>query len=178
MCNLGWRHTVVTWVLGFVLLPSLVLAQDVIQRPFPAAAEYFGFWEGTWYRAVKGRPDTTATRFVVRRGVHEAAWVEDWRMRVDSSLVTAHAIRAWDATKNQWQYVWVSSQGHFQVWEGRQVGPDWYFYRAFAFPTDRYLSRQGWLPLGPGRLRRISQKSYDGGSTWHLRFDEEYVRVP
>jgi hypothetical protein len=162
MCNLGWLRTVATWVAGFVLLPSLVLAQDVIQRPFPSTAEYFAFWEGTWYRTVNGRPDTTGTRFLVRRGVHEAAWEEDWRLRVDSSLVTAKAIRAWDARKNQWQYVWVSSQGHCQVWEERQVGSDWYFYRTLAFPPDRYLSRQGWLPLGSGRLRRFSQKSYDG----------------
>jgi len=153
-------------------------AQEVIQRPFPADASWFDFWEGTWYRVVDGRPDSTSTRFIVRRGVHPSSWEEDWRMRLDSvTVVNAHAIRSWDATRGRWGYIWVSSRGHFQEWEGRKVGDDWYIYRRFAFPNDRYLSRQAWLPIGPGRVRRISQKSYDSGQTWELRFDEEYVRV-
>ena len=154
-------------------------AQDVIRKPFPAEANYFDFWEGTWYRVVDGRPDTTATRFIVRRGVHPASWEEDWRMRLDSvTVVHARGIRSWDATRGRWGYLWVSSDGHFQEWECRKVGDDWYIYRRFAFPNDRYLSRQAWLPLGPGRVRRVSQKSYDNGQTWELRFDEEYARAP
>jgi hypothetical protein len=157
---------------------SVPPAQDVIRRPFPADARWYDFWEGTWYRVVNGRPDSTSTRFVVRRGVHDASWEEDWRMVLDSATVVhAHAIRSWDATRDRWGYLWVSSDGHFQEWEGRKVGEDWYIYRRFAFPADRYLSRQAWLPLGPGRVRRISQKSYDNGASWELRFEEEYVRV-
>ncbi|HEX9892748.1 MAG TPA: hypothetical protein VGA78_02445 [Gemmatimonadales bacterium] len=166
-------------VLGTFILAAVspLTAQDVPQSPFPSDARYFDFWEGTWYRAVNGQPDTGGTRFIVRRGVHPASWEEEWRLRLDSTTVIAHALRSWDATKGRWGYVWVSSQGHFQVWEGRRVDGDWYIYRPFEFPADRYLSRQAWLPVGPGRVRRISQKSYDGGQTWELRFAEEYVRV-
>jgi hypothetical protein len=154
-------------------------AQDVLRKPFPADAGYFDFWEGTWHRVVDGRPDTSATRFIVRRGVHAASWEEEWRMRLDSvTVINARGIRSWDAARGRWGYLWVSSDGHFQEWEGRKVGNDWYIYRRFAFPNDRYLSRQAWLPIGPGRVRRISQKSYDNGQTWELRFDEEYARVP
>ena len=151
---------------------------DVIQRPFPSEASWYDFWEGTWYRIVDGRPDSTSTRFVVRRGVHPSSWEEDWRMRLDSvTVVNAHALRSWDATRGRWGYLWVSSDGHFQEWEGRKVGSDWYIYRRFNFPSDRYLSRQAWLPLGRDRVRRISQKSYDNGATWETRFEEEYSRV-
>jgi hypothetical protein len=151
---------------------------DVVQRPFPADARWYDFWEGTWHRLVDGRPDTTGTRFIVRRGVHASSWEEDWRMRLDSvTVVNAHAVRSWDATRGRWGYLWVSANGHFQEWEGRKVGADWYIYRRFDFPNDRYLSRQAWLPLGPDRVRRISQKSYDNGATWETRFDEEYGRA-
>jgi hypothetical protein len=156
---------------------SPVAAQDVPQTPFPPDARYFDFWEGVWHQVVEGRPDTSSTRFIVRRGVHPASWEEEWRMRIaGDTIMTASALRSWDATKGRWGYVWVSSAGHFQVWEGRKVGNDWYIYRPFEFPSDRYLSRQAWLPVGPGRIRRISQKSYDEGKTWELRFEEEYVR--
>lgn len=168
-------------LVGFAIVSQLfagwATAQDLPQRPFPPDSRYFDFWQGTWYPVRDGLPDTTGTRFVVRPGPHAAAWIEDWRMKLDSTTVTAHAIRAWDATKQRWGYIWVSSQGHFQVWEGRKVGADWYIYRPFSFPTDQYLSRQAWLTLGPGRLQRISQKSYDGGETWQLRFVEEYIKV-
>ncbi len=169
-----------TLILLLALLTSFrwLSAQDLPQRPFPPDAKYFDFWEGTWYLTRNGLADTSATRFEVRRGPHPSSWIETWRMRLDSvTVVMAHAIRSWDATRNRWGYVWVSSQGHFQVWEGRKIGSDWYIYRPFTFPTDQYLSRQAWLPLEPGRIQRISQKSYDGGETWELRFAEEYVRV-
>lgn len=167
--------------LAALLLAAItpLAGQDLPQTPFPPDARYFDFWEGTWYQVIDGRPDTTGTRFNVRRGVHSASWEEDWRMRIaGDTIVTARALRSWDATKNRWGYVWVSSDGHFQVWEGRKVGGDWYIYRPFEFPTDRYLSRQAWLPRGRDRVHRISQKSYDDGKTWELRFSEEYVRLP
>lgn len=152
-------------------------AQDVPTLPFPPAARYFDFWEGTWYLMVEGRPDTTATRFVVRRGVHPASWIEDWRM-ISTDTLAAIGVRSWDATQNRWGYLWISAEGHFQVWEGRQIGGDWYIYREFEFPNDHYLSRQAWLPVAAGRVHRISQKSYDGGRTWETRFEEDFVRVP
>jgi hypothetical protein len=165
-------------LLVLAAVPPLA-AQDLPQRPFPPDARYFDFWVGTWYQVVNGRVDTAGTRFIVRPGVHTASWLEDWRMRIaGDTVVSAHAVRSWDASRGRWGYLWVSSDGHFQVWDGCKAGADWYICRVFEFPTDRYLSRQGWLPVGPGRVQRISQKSYDGGQTWQLRFAEEYVRVP
>ncbi|MGE0553637.1 MAG: hypothetical protein AB7R55_09440 [Gemmatimonadales bacterium] len=168
---------VVLAALTAMLSCAPLLAQDVPTLPFPTAARYFDYWEGTWHRLVDGRVDTTATRFVVRRGVHPSSWIEDWRM-VSTDTLAALGVRSWDATRDRWGYLWVSAEGHFQVWEGRMVEGDWYVYREFTFPNDRYLSRQAWLPVAPGRVHRISQKSYDGGRTWETRFEEDYVQAP
>jgi len=170
-------HRAVVTALALTLSSSTARAQDLPSLPFPAAAGYFDDWEGTWYQVVDGQPDTTATRFVVRRGVHPASWVEDWRM-VTADTLAAMGIRSWDATRDRWGYLWVSAEGHFQVWEGRLVDDDWYIYREFQFPNDRYLSRQAWLPVAPGRIHRVSQKSYDGGRTWETRFEQDFVRIP
>lgn len=161
------------------LLGSVVAAQDTHPLVDERELHYFDFWSGTWNRVIDGRVDTSATRFVVTRGLHAGAWEERWRQRLDSTTVLhARAFRTWDKTTRRWTYVWVSDNGLFQVWEGRKVGIHWYFYREFDVQGDRYLSRQAWLPAEPGRLVRISERSSDGGGSWQLRFREDYRRMP
>jgi catechol 2,3-dioxygenase-like lactoylglutathione lyase family enzyme len=138
---------------------------------------YYDFWPGTWYRVVNGKMDTTSTCFKVARSVHPAAFEEKWRMVIDSTTtVRATALRAWDKTSARWMYTWVSDNGLHQVWEGRKVDGNWYIYRPFDINGDKYLSRQAWIPEGPKQLMRISEKSYDDGKTWQLRFKEYFAR--
>jgi hypothetical protein len=167
------------WLVALLLAaPGAALAaQDTLPAVFPDDARYYDFWPGTWHRVVNGRPDTGSTTFRVRRDVHEAAFVEEWRLRVDSTRMRATAIRAWDKTAGRWMYTWVSDNALYQVWEGRKFGDDWYIVRHFDIAGDRYLSRQAWIPVGPDRLVRVSEKSYDEGRTWELRFREEYARA-
>jgi hypothetical protein len=147
----------------------------------PAASpemKHYDFWPGTWARIVKGEPDPTASTFVVRRGVHPASFEEDWRLVDDAGVVRAsRAIRAWDQIGRRWMFVWVSDNALFQVWEGRKVGDRWYIVREFEVDGQRFLSRQAWWPEGQDRVVRISEHSFDGGSTWRTRFREEYGRV-
>jgi catechol 2,3-dioxygenase-like lactoylglutathione lyase family enzyme len=74
-------------------------------------------------------------------------------------------------------YTWVSDNGLYQVWEGRKADGNWFIYRPFDINGDNYLSRQAWIPEGPNRLMRISEKSYDDGKTWQLRFKEHFERA-
>lgn len=162
-----------------VLSPLLpVTAQDTDAFIPEGDATYYDFWEGSWYLEVDGEPDTSASRFTVRKTVHPAGWYEDWYMVIDSTTTwTAEAIRAWDKTQERWMYTWISDNGLFQVWEGRKTGDDWHIYKHFDINGDKYLSRQGWIPGSPDRVMRISEKSYDEGKSWELRFREYYVRV-
>jgi hypothetical protein len=154
-----------------------VRAQDTRALGDDPAMRYYDFWEGTWHQLVGGRVDTTRTAFYVRRDVHPAAFVERWRLVIDSTTTLhATALRAWDKTTRRWMYTWISDNGLYQVWEGRQVGAHWYIYREFDVQGDRYLSRQAWIPNGPNRLVRTSERSDDGGRTWQTRFREEYER--
>lgn len=151
-------------------------AQDLEPLRETRDTRYFDFWEGTWYQVADGRVDTTRTVFRVRRSVHPAAFIEDWRLAIDTVVMRATALRAWDKTSGRWMYTWVSDNGLYQVWEGRKLGEHWFFFREFAIDGDRYLSRQAWMPNGSNRLVRISERSDDGGRTWTLRFREEYER--
>ena len=161
-----------------VLVGSSAAAQDT--KPFTPEgdARYYDFWIGTWQQVRNGKVDPSGTTFVVTRSVNGAAMREDWRMVMDStSKLAATALRAWDKTNARWMYTWVSENGLYQVWEGRKVGSDWYIYKHFDINGDKYLSRQGWIPAGENRITRVSEKSYDEGVTWQLRFRETYERV-
>jgi hypothetical protein len=166
-------------LLASLLLPQALMAQDTLPLVDEPAVHYYDFFEGTWYRLVEGKPDTTGFRFVVQRGVHPGAWLEQWVQPAGGmAALSANAIRTWDKLNRRWMYVWVSGNGLFQVWDGRTVGDDWYIFREFDIQGDRYLSRQAWLPDGPGRLVRVSERSDDGGRTWRPRFRQEYQRLP
>jgi hypothetical protein len=146
-------------------------AQDTNPMVQSAETHYYDFWEGNWYREDStGSPDTSKPCFKVIKGVHPACWKEEW------NCLSATAIRSWDKTNNRWMYVWISSNSLFQLWEGKKVGNEWYTFKEFDINGDKYLSRQGVLPVGKDRITRISEKSYDNGRSWQLRFKEYYQR--
>lgn len=152
-------------------------AQDIKPLMQSEDTHYYDFWVGTWYVEAEGKVDTSGTRFMVSQSVHPAAFTEEWRMGFESdSTFTATAIRAWDKTTNRWMYTWVLSNGLYQVWEGKKEKGHWYMYHRFTIDGDTYLSRQGWIPESPGRVLHISEKSYDEGVTWQLRFKQTLVR--
>jgi len=138
---------------------------------------YFDFWEGTWVQEVDGKPDTSKTVFRVTRSVNRNTFEEDWKMVLGATTMRAKGVRAWDDSTKAWPYLWISDAGHYQIWDGRKADGNWYIYRHFDFGTDKYLSRQAWIPESPTRLMRVSEKSYDEGKTWELRFKEYYQRV-
>jgi hypothetical protein len=178
----GWINKVSMrniFIIMLLVASFKAVAQDV--KPFipPPDAKYYDFWPGTWYRIVNDKVDTNSTRFIVTQNIHSAAWYEEWRMSIDSvTTLKATALRAWDKTNNRWMYTWVSDNGLYQVWEGRKVDSNWYIYKEFNINGDKYLSRQAWIPEGPNKLMRTSEKSYDNGATWQLRFKEYYMKLP
>jgi len=165
-------------IMCFLRVAASACAQDLKSFTATGDAKYYDFWQGTWYKIVNGKPDTSATRFIVSPNVNAAAWYEDWRMVVDSvTTIKAAALRAWDKTNNKWMYTWVSDNGLYQVWEGRKIDSNWYIYKEFNINGDKYLSRQAWIPVENNKLMRISEKSYDSGLTWQLRFKEFYQKL-
>ena len=140
-------------------------------------AQYFDFWKGTWYIEKGGKPDTASNYMQITQGVNPDVWKEEWRLLTpDGKTLYSSAIRAWDKTNNKWMFVWISDNGLFQIWEGRKYGDDWYICRDFDVNGDKYLSRQGFIPVSKNRVMRISEKSHDNGKTWELRFKEYYVK--
>jgi len=131
-------------------------------------AQYFSFWSGKWLLLRDDGSVDSTTFYKVNRSVHDASFFEEWQMGPGNKSI---AIRAWDKTNSKWGFVWVSSNGLFQVWDTRKVGKDWYIYKEFDVNGDKYLSRQGFILQENGTVLRISEKSYDG-LKWELRFKQ------
>jgi hypothetical protein len=161
-------------VLFLLVLTSAAPGEPVQDtRPLIESADthYYDFWVGQWADK-KADASASGPAFTVTRGVHAGALEETW-----SGALSARAFRAWDKTTGRWMHVWISSNGLFQVWEGRKVGDDWYMFKEFDVDGDRYLSRQAVLRQGEREAVRISERSDDGGKTWTVRFRQELRRV-
>ena len=157
--------------------PSASAQTDAPPPPSPEMG-YYDFWLGTWASIVNGRVDTKASSFRVTRGIHAAAFEEEWRQVDEKGVVRlSRAIRAWDQVSNRWMFTWVSDNALFQVWEGRKYGDRWYIVREFEVGGRRFLSRQAWWPEGPNRVIRVMERSFDEGKTWELRARTEYGRA-
>ncbi|NIR48501.1 hypothetical protein GWO43_08730 [candidate division KSB1 bacterium] len=161
-----------------VLELNLVLSQDADQFAETVDSKYYDFWEGTWFKYENGEIDTSGTYFKVKRGIHPAAFQENWRLVIDSTTTLyATAVRAWDKTDTKWRYVWISEDSLFQVWDGVKVDEDWYIYKTFKINGEHILSRQAWLPQKDDLVLRTSEWSKDNGKSWKLRFKEYYKKI-
>ncbi|HUP42741.1 MAG TPA: hypothetical protein VM599_05975 [Thermoanaerobaculia bacterium] len=168
--------------LTVLALASLCWAPELPAQTDAPMAEsedtrYFDFWPGTWVEVVDGKPDPSATKFTVRRSVHPAAFEEDWQLHYGGGTHAAVGLRAWDQVAKRWMFTWVSDNGLFQVWEGVEVGDDWYIVREFEVEGEAFLSRQAWIPEGEDRLVRVMERSFDDGRTWQTRSRTSFQRT-
>ena len=157
----------------FFFISSLLFAQDINPLVLTADAKYFDFWEGTWYLVNDDNSLDTTTYFKVKRSVNPAAFEEEWML--GEQKLKSIALRAWDKTNQKWGFVWVSSNGLYQVWDTKKVDGNWYIYKNFTINGDSYISRQGFLLQPDGSVLRISEKSYDE-KKWETRFKQRLKR--
>jgi hypothetical protein len=138
---------------------------------------YYDFWPGTWIEVIDGVPDTTASRFEVKRSVNPSAFEERWRLVYDGESHESVAIRSWDQTNNRWAFAWISDNALFQVWDGVKLEGEWYITKEFDIGGQKVHSRQAWIPEGENRLTRVLERSVDGGETWTTRYRGTFVKV-
>lgn len=166
------------FVLVLLLLTIPLSSQDLSGKSFHPDSKYYDFWEGQWYRVHEdGKVDTSHITFNVKKGLHPAMYEEDWQFnREDSYKFKSSAIRSWDNLNDKWMFLWLSEEGHFQIWEGRKVGDHWYIYKEFNINGEEILSRQAWIPQANDQIIRTSEWSKDKGKTWKMRFKEHYKK--
>ena len=110
------------------LLVNSSFSQDI--KPFlpEGEATYFNFWEGTWHVLNDDNSIDNNSYFVVEKSVHPSCFLEQWHYKGGFNI----ALRTWDKTNDKWGFVWVSTNGLYQVWDTRKLGNDWYIYKQFT----------------------------------------------
>ena len=133
---------------------------------------YYDFWVGEWYKEVDGVISSEPT-FVVKRALYHSSFEEYWMGAGGNFSI---AWRAWDTRTQKWDFAWMSTDGLFQIWEGKKVNDIWYIYKIFIINDKEVLSRQAFTPQNDTTLIRTSEHSSDNGKTWKLRFEEKYIK--
>lgn len=152
---------------------ALAIAEEGEEAATPCPASYYDFWPGAWHEVVDGEV-APEPRFEVRGNLHPSSFEETWHM----DGYRAKAWRVWDRTAERWMFVWISEEGHFQIWEEKKLGEHWYMFKQFVIDGETVLSRQAFIPREDGSVVRTSEHSRDGGESWRLRFREVLVKVP
>ena len=170
-------RTLILLILAIHMHPSTAIAQT--DAPFEPSVDthYFDFWPGTWVEVVDGVPDTTATRFEVRRSVNPASFIEHWIQVYDGAEHASVALRGWDQVQEKWLFTWMSDNALFQMWDGQKIDGHWYIVKEFTINGTTLISRQAWIPDGENRLVRVMERSFDRGETWQTRSRTEFVRL-
>ncbi len=134
---------------------------------------YYKYWVGEWYKVEDDQLSNQPT-FVVKRGLYASSFEEYWMGAGGNFSI---AWRAWDSRTQQWDFAWMSTDGLFQLWEGKKVDDTWYMNKTFLINGNKVLSRQAFIPKGRNELIRTSEHSTDNGKTWILRFREVYRKL-
>jgi hypothetical protein len=94
---------------------------------------------------------------------------------------TAVALKSFDDGRHdktgqkKWFYSW-TAKGFHQLWEGREEGGVWRFYRNWFSNGEAVLSRTYWNRISADKLERIVEQSRDQGQTWKPWVNNVFIR--
>ncbi len=141
--------------------------------PKPCSApEYrqFDFWLGEWNVADAGK-HAGVNRITPLLG--GCAVREEWK---GASGLTGTSLNMWDSAKKRWTQTWVDDKGNVLFLVGGLQGPK------MILEGDKpdgkggtVTSRITWTPLPSKGVRQVWETSKDGGKTWEMAFDGDYV---
>ena len=161
-------------ILALLLVSAITSAQQPA-TPSCTSAEYrqFDFWVGDW--EVTDSAGTTVygtNRVTSEEGrclVHE-----NW---AGSRGGTGQSLNFFDPLKQQWEQVWVGSDGLVVQITGRLRGASMVLEGEAMGQGGKVMrQRAAWTPQADGRVRQFWEQSADGGTTWTVAFDGWYRR--
>ena len=147
------------------------------QSPIPGCHDpaygKLDFWIGHWDVYVDGKLDGTD---VVEKILKDCALVENWR-EADGSGEGKSLFYYVAATKS-WKQVWVTDAGPLKEKQLIAEFPDGGVRFQGEIPHAEgksHLDRTTLTPLPGGKVHQVIEISRDGGKSWQVNYDGQYV---
>jgi len=160
--------------------PATVPAQQTGQpggapggaRPCDLAAyRQFDFWVGEWEVRAQGR---TAGSNSVQRILDGCVIFENW---TGAGGGTGKSFNFFNSATGKWQQTWVDSGGRVLELVGEaHAGGMRFAGESLTREGRRVMHRLIFTALAGDRVRQLWEQSRDGGQTWSVAFDGEYLR--
>lgn len=154
------------------LLPVAASARQAARTPCTGSENrQFDFWVGNWeVTDSAGKTIYGTNRVSLEEGgclVHE-----NW---AGSRGGTGQSLNFFDPLKQQWEQVWVGSDGLVLQIAGHLKGSSMVLEGEGMGPGGKVVKqRAAWTPQPDGRVRQYWEQSADGGATWTVAFDGWY----
>jgi hypothetical protein len=163
-----------------LLVPLSLFAQDVGSGQPPSAGpcsgpEYrqFDFWLGDWTVLANGEPAGTNSVRVVLGG---CALQENWQGAGEGGI-SGSSFNAYDRATGRWHQTWVDSSGTLLQLDGGLAGGSMILSgERPAREGGTVLHRISWTPGEDDSVRQLWEASQDGGKSWSVMFDGQYIR--
>jgi len=159
-----------------VLLGATAVAQSPAPPP-PAckSAEYrqFDFWLGEWEVFLPDGKKAGDSRIeAISAG---CALLENWS---GSGGFSGKSLNSYDSEDKRWHQSWVDSSGSRLELAGSFADRRMVLASAPAAggSTPGAVQRIAWSVNDDGSVRQLWESSTDGGKTWAVQFDGQYVR--
>lgn len=145
---------------------------QAIARPCDQVAyRQFDFWVGEWEVKAGGQ---LAGASSVQRILDGCVIFENWTGAGGGS---GKSFNFFNSTLGKWQQTWVSNTGNvLELYGEFKDGVLRYEGQRPTPSGNKILHRLTFSQLPEGRVRQLWEQSQDGGQTWGVAFDGEYIR--
>lgn len=141
-------------------------------RPCAYAPEnrQFDFWLGDWQVDSAGQPAGSSSVQLLLEG---CVLYENWS---GASGYSGKSFNVFNPEKKKWQQFWVDALGQVTFFEGEVAGDRLVYMGENVANGTPTLRRMTFFKLGDGHVRQVGEDSTDGGKTWSVQYDLNYVR--
>jgi hypothetical protein len=142
---------------------------------FAPESRQFDFWIGDWEVRDNQRGQGVAGSSHVESILGGCVIFENWTGSLGGS---GKSFNAWNPELRCWQQNWMDDSGNVTNFTdghlangaltlmAEKIGPD----------GKKFKSRLTFFNLGPNQVRQLSEQSVDGGVTWTVAYDFNYLR--
>jgi hypothetical protein len=111
----------------------------------------------------------------VERILGQCVLLENWSGSLGGN---GKSFNLWNAQAGCWQQTWVSDTGNATYYHDSRIENGAIAFLAEQKGADGTVTRtrMTFYPLGPDQVRQLGETSTDGGATWAVSFDLNYVR--